>query len=87
MAFGSAITLKTTFGNKRFHAGTFDASSATGGDINTGLRIVETMDLQCQGSAVAANAPAVDESLPVAGSAVTVVTDSGQTGFWTAVGY
>jgi hypothetical protein len=85
MAFASTITLKTVFGNKRFHAGTFGGS--TGGDINTGLRICESINLICKGSAVAANAPAVNESLPVAGSAVTVVHDSAQTGFWTAVGY
>ncbi len=87
MAFGSAVTLKTTFGNKRFHAGTFDASSVTGGDIDTGLRLVEAINLQHQGSAVQANAPVVDESMPVAGSAVTIVCDSSAVGFWTAVGY
>jgi hypothetical protein len=87
MAFGSTITLKTVFGNKRFHAGTFDASSAGGGDINTGLRVCEQIDLTHQGSAVQANAPVVNESLPVAGSAVTVVCDSSAIGYWKAIGY
>ncbi len=87
MAFGSAITLKTVFGNKRFHAGTFDCSAVTGGDINTGLRICEQINLTVQKSAVVANAPVVNESLPVAGSAITIVTDSGNVGYWTAVGF
>ncbi len=87
MAFGSAVTLKTVFGNKRFHAGTFDCSSIGTGDIDTGLRIVETMTLQEKGAAVASNMAAVDESLPVAGSAVTILADSSQVGYWMAVGY
>ena len=87
MAFGSAITLKTVFGNKRFHAGTFDCSAVTTGDIDTGLRSCEHLNLTHKGSAVQANAPVVDESMPVAGSAVTIVTDSGAVGFWEAFGY
>ncbi|MHC4310883.1 MAG: hypothetical protein ACYSW3_00245 [Planctomycetota bacterium] len=87
MAFGSAITVKTVFGNKRFHAGTFSCASVAGGDVNTGLRSCETMNLTLQGSAVASTAPAVNESLPVAGSAVTIVTPSSAAGYWEATGY
>ncbi|MCG7853278.1 MAG: hypothetical protein MIO92_12220 [Methanosarcinaceae archaeon] len=87
MAFSSAVTFKTIFGNKRVHRGTFDCSSATGGDIDTGLRLCEGIDLTLMGSAVATNAPAVNETLPVAGSAVTIVTDAGQKGYWMAMGY
>jgi hypothetical protein len=87
MAFGSAITEKSQAGNKRVHYGTFDCASVTGGDIDTGLRSCEMIELTCKGSAVATNAPAVDEDLPVDGSAVTIVADSGQTGYWIARGY
>ena len=87
MAFGSAITVKTVFGNKRFHAGTYDSSSVAGGDVDTGLRLCEAITLGCQGSAVQGNAPVVNESMPVAGSAVTIVTDSSAVGFWHAIGY
>ena len=87
MAFGSAITVKTVFGNKRRNSGTFDCSSVAGGDIDTGLRQCETLVLQHQGSAVQANAPVVNESLPVAGSAVTIVADSSSIGYWEATGY
>lgn len=87
MAFASAITRKTVFNNLRVHLGTFNCASVTGGDIDTGLRKCEHIDLACKGSAVAANAPAVNEDLPVDGSAVTIVTDSGQQGYWIAYGY
>jgi hypothetical protein len=89
MAWSSAVVQRAiqAYANKRKSWGTFDASSAAGGDIDTGLRICEKITLTCKGSAVAANAPAVDESLPVAGSAVTIVCDSGQQGFWEATGY
>ena len=87
MAFSSAVTFKTVFGNKRVHRGTFDCASVSGGDLDTGLRLCEGLDLTCKGSAVATNAPAINEDLPVAGGAVTIVTDSGQTGYWMAMGY
>jgi hypothetical protein len=86
MAFASAVVEKTQFGNKRVHLGTFNCASVTGGDIDTGLRSCDMITLQCKGSAVATNAPAVNEDLPVAGSAITIVADSGQTGYWIAVG-
>ena len=87
MAFSSAITVKTVFGNKRVNCGTFDCASVAGGNINTGLRKAETVLLQLQGSAVTSNPAMVNESMPVAGSAVTIVTDSSAAGFWMAIGY
>lgn len=88
MTFAAAVTSKTVFGNKRVHFGTFtNGASDTGGDIDTGLRSCEEMFLQHGGSAVATNAPAVNETLPVAGSAVTIVTTAGFDGRWMAIGY
>ncbi|HBF43030.1 MAG TPA: hypothetical protein DDW42_05250 [Desulfobacteraceae bacterium] len=87
MAFSSAVTFKTVFGNKRVHRGTFDCASVATGDIDTGLRLCEGIDLTCKGSAVATNAPAINEDLPVDGSAVTIVADSSQGGYWMAMGY
>ena len=89
MAFDSVVTQRPVqaYANRRKSWGTFNASSATGGDIDTGLRICEKISLLHQGSAVQANAPVVDESLPVAGSAVTIVCDSGAIGYWEATGY
>ena len=87
MAFSSAVTYKTVFGNKRVHYGTFSGASVTGGSINTGLRSCEHISLLVKSSAVAANAPVVNEDLPVDGSAVTVVHDSSAAGYWMGLGY
>jgi hypothetical protein len=87
MAFASVVTHKTVFGNKRIHFGTFDAASVAGGDVDTGLRRCEHISFTHKGSAVQANAPAVNESTPCAGSAVTMVCDSSAVGYWMAVGY
>lgn len=88
MAFTTTITSKTVFGNKRRHCGTFlSASSSAGGDINTGLRICEHINLTHVSSAVVASAPVVNETLPVAGSAVTIVTVANTGGYWEATGY
>jgi hypothetical protein len=88
MAFESAITGRTVFGNKRVHFGTFtNGASDAGGNINTGLRSCEAMLLQHGGAGAVASAPAVNETLPAAGSAITIVTTAGADGYWTAVGY
>ena len=50
MAFTSAITGSTTFGNKKVTFGTFTTSSTdTGGDINTGLAMCEFIKLNYSG--------------------------------------
>ena len=85
MAFSAAVVGKTVFGNKRVHWGTY--GSSTGGDINTGLRLCEHISLTNKGSAVDTGWAAVNESMPCAGSAVTIVHDSGSTGYWVAIGY
>jgi hypothetical protein len=89
MAFSSEITQRAVaVGNKRMSMGTYSASSATGGNINTGLRSCEHIQLMPVNSALSSTLPpAVNETLPVAGSAVTIVTDSGATGNWIAWGY
>lgn len=89
MAFASAITQRpSAFGNKRFSMGTYtNGSGDTGGNINTGLRSCEFICLQPGGSSVIATAPVVNETLPVAGTAVTVVTADNEDGNWFAVGY
>lgn len=89
MAFASTISQRPrAVGNERMSRGTFtNGASDAGGDINTGLRKCEHISLQHTGSAVAADAPAVNETLPCAGSAVTIVTTAGADGIWQAWGY
>lgn len=89
MAFASAITQRPyAVGNKRWSFGTYtNGSGDTGGNINTGLRMCENIKLTPKGSSVIATASVVNEDLPVAGNAVTVVTADNEDGYWEAVGY
>jgi hypothetical protein len=88
MAFSSTITEQTDFGSKKVSFGTFSTSSTdTGGDIDTGLAMCEFIYLQHTGEAVEATIPSVNETLPCAGSAVTIVHGASAEGFWWAFGY
>ena len=86
MAFTSTITGKTVMGNKRVHWGTW-TTDTTGGDVDTGLRSVESMVLQTTGNAVSADQGSINETLPADGSAITIVVTSGADGNWIAIGY
>lgn len=87
MAFTSAITDKTVIGNLRMHYGTYTSSGGgTGGNIETGLSTVNLFVLQPKGSAVATNGSVVNETFPLTGSPVTIVSDADQVGQWMAVG-
>jgi len=86
MAFTSTITDRDSMGRCRVNRGTFESDSgSTGGDIETGLEVVEFMAFSCEGPAVG-NYPGINETLPCAGNAVTIVTDSDETGTWMAIG-
>jgi hypothetical protein len=86
MAFASVVLFKSQIANKRLHVGTW-TTDTTGGDIDTGLRSCEFISLQTSGSAVSADQGAINETLPVDGSAVTIVVTSGADGYWMAIGY
>ena len=87
MAFASAISGRGNMGNRAFTFGTFTNGVADkGGNINTGLHRCEFISLQHNKSAAIANQPVVNETLPVDGSAVTIVTDADEDGYWWAIG-
>jgi hypothetical protein len=87
MAFTSTITGHSALGNKRLNYGTYSTSSTeTGGDIDTGLVSCEFIALQQTASAVTADAPVVNETLPCDGSAVTIVQTASADGYWMAFG-
>lgn len=90
MAFTSAITSETKiFGSKQKRWGTFtNTAGSTGGDIDTGLKSVESMTLGHTGSAVVASVPVVNEDFTatIDGSAVTIVTVADADGTWEAIG-
>lgn len=89
MAFTSVRTddHSRAVGSKRWVHGTYTSDSgSTGGNIDTGLIECDFMHLQVTGSSVAGNNPVVNETLPVPGDAVTIVTDSDELGQWHAYG-
>ena len=79
MAFTSAVTQRTVFGNKRVNYGTFSQISGdTGGVIDTGLSAVDFFMTTAENVSIAAS-----------GGAVTVVMKdpvAAQNGFWEARG-
>lgn len=88
MAFAYTKTQETVFGNKKVIWGTFtNGGSDTGGDIETGLTNCDGLIIQQTGSAVTTGAPVVNETFPVAGGSITVVTDADADGVWYAWGY
>ena len=86
MAFSATKTGESVFGNKRVTYGTWDGGGDTGGDINTGLRIVDFMTLTAAGALIVADAPTINETFPVAGDAVTIIVTSDTDGYWIAYG-
>lgn len=87
MAFASTITDKGVIGDIRYAYGTYTSTGgSTGGNVDTGLTTCEQIQLQPKGTGVATNAPVANETFPVAGDAVTIVTDSNEAGYWYAIG-
>lgn len=70
----------SVFGSKRRTAGTYASTGgSTGGDIVTGLRIIESFSSTC-----ATGTPSTQEA--ISGGTVTITTTANQTGIWEAVG-
>jgi hypothetical protein len=87
MAFASAVSEISVFGNKRIVWGTYtNTGGSTGGDIATGLNKVDTIKLQPTGAAVVASAPSVNETLPLSSGDVTIVNTANEVGQWVAFG-
>ena len=86
--FAYAVTQRgISVGNKRWARGTYtNNSSSTGGDVKTGLSRVDMFIPIVGGAAVDADAPAVNETLPLASGDVTIVTTADSTGYWLAIG-
>jgi hypothetical protein len=63
-----------------------DSGAGTEGNINTKLHLCTRFFIQPYGTTVATNAGVVNETLPVAGSAVTIRVDASQAGLWIAFG-
>lgn len=82
MAFTYTVDARktTVFGNKRRTAGTYaSAGGSTGGDIVSGLRLIESFN-----STSATGTPSTQTAL--SGGTATITTTANQTGVWEAVG-
>jgi len=87
MAFTYTILGQTIFGNKRIVYGTFaSADGSTGGDIETGLTVLENLQCTLTGAAAAANALAINETFPLSGGVATIVTIANLSGTFLAIG-
>jgi hypothetical protein len=87
MADISTFVGRSVWGNEVMTWGTYtDAGGGAGGDINTKIHLCNKILLQPYGNAVATNASVVNETLPVDGSAVSIVCDASQSGLWVAFG-
>jgi hypothetical protein len=61
-------------------------SGSTGGEIATGLNHIDGCIIQEWGSAVITSAPVVNESFPLAGGSITIVTVANKSGSFIAWG-
>lgn len=87
MAFTVTSKEETVFGNKRIVTGVYtNTSSSTGGELTTGLNEIIHVTLQPKGSAVIATASVVNETLPLTGSDVTIVTSADEVGTFLIIG-
>lgn len=88
MAFTSTILERAkSIGHMRMSFGSFNAYATTGGDINTGLNKCHMMMLTHKGTGVEASVAVVNETMPCTGTAVTIVCNASDQGYWLAYGY
>lgn len=87
MAFTYTVNPESTLGGLKIVTGTYtSAGGSTGGDIKTGLTNVLHVQLQPKGSAILANQPVVNETIPLAKGDVTIVTTANEVGTFIAAG-
>ena len=87
MAWATTVEGRTRMGSKLRTWGTFTSSGGgTGGNIDTALGVCEFIKINVSGASAGGNEPVVNETLPEAGSAITIVTDANEAGYWEAVG-
>ena len=88
MAFASTVIEQGVMGDKKYSRGTYtNGAGDSGGDIDTGLAVCQVLTMQPTGDAVIASQNSLNETLPVAGSAITVVNTASEDGNWFAFGY
>lgn len=87
MAFSYTKDGIDIWGTHKVSWGTFTNGAAdTGGEIKTGLSKVKGIKFTVKGTTSAATYPEVNETFPLAGGSVTIVTEANQDGYWFAWG-
>ena len=87
IAFTYLIQWRTVMGDKTVYGGYYNsAGGSTGGDIVTGLTVVDGFFLTPRASAVSASAPVFNESALPQGGTITIVTIANEVGNWMAIG-
>ena len=87
MSIATALVGRSVLGDKAMTWGTYtDSSAGTADDVNTKLHLCELFFIIPYGATAITDAGAVDETLPVAGSAVTFIVKASQAGLWVAIG-
>jgi len=86
MAF-SNTKIQNVFGNKKVVTGVYtNTASSTGGEVDTGLSVVEAFFLTPKGSAVSSDQSVFNETLPLNSGDVTIVTTADEVGSFVAIG-
>lgn len=94
-AFAFTIDRQYVEGNKRVSSGTYTSSgTATGGNIECGLNVVEFFYLIPNQAGVSAAAPTITETFPFVSNStvstnaglVTIITTADEVGYWKAIG-
>ena len=87
MAFSYTVDKVLQTNTGRIAIGTYTSTGgSTGGDINTGLTNIYSLQLQPKGSAILANQPVVNETMPKATDGITIVTTANEVGTFQAFG-
>ena len=86
MVFASTMDRPIQKGTEYEQRGTFtNTAGSTGGDVTIALNYCTAFDIFPSGSAVA-DQGAVNETYPITGKAVTIVTAANVNGIWIAYG-
>ena len=87
-SFTPTITSRPkAIGTMRMSFGRYDDDATGGGDIDTGLAMCHCIMLTHEGTAAELKSAVVNETLPIDGSAITIVCENSDTGYWLAFGY
>lgn len=90
MAFTSTILAKSVFGNKKVRIGTWaNTPGTTGGNIDHGLKVVESLTLSQVGSSVTVPPIVNVSAFPYSTASTIAMVCIGTTvaGSWQAIGY